>query len=182
MRDRHAWRKWLARHHRTATEVWLAYFKKHTGKPSVTYAESVEEALCFGWIDGIRKRIDDQRYAHRFSPRRPGSQWSKTNVERARRLIADGQMTKAGRAKFDERPSTTDRARSPSLKDFALSRDFTKKLKANNRAWGNFNGLPPGQRAYYVAWIMSAKKPETRDKRFNEALSLLEANRKLGMK
>lgn len=182
MRTRLAWRTWLERNHATAPEIWLAYFKKHTGKASVTYAESVEEALCFGWIDGIRKRLDEERYAHRFSPRRAGSQWSRVNIERARRLIAEGKMTAAGLAKFEQRPRGARAAKPPRRDQFVLTEAFRKRLEGNKRAWKSFNTLPAGERRNYVAWIMSAKRLETRDRRFTEALSLLEANRKLGMK
>jgi uncharacterized protein YdeI (YjbR/CyaY-like superfamily) len=181
MVDREAWRKWLERHHADTDEIWLAYYKKATGKPTVGYAESVEEALCFGWIDGIRKRLDDERYAHRFSPRRAGSEWSKLNVERARRLIAAGRMTDAGLAAFEARAHAEGKP-APQLGAFVLSAAFEKRLSRNAKASRHFASLPPKQQEYYVAWIMSAKKQSTRDKRFAEALALLEANKRLGMK
>lgn len=180
MRDRAAWRKWLARHHESRSEIWLVYYKKHTGRASVGYAESVEEALCFGWIDGVRKRLDEDRYAHRFSPRRPGSRWSERNLARAEALIESGLMTPAGLAHFEARAKQDEHA--PRAEDFELSDDFAQRLAKNRRAAKNFAALPPGQRNYYVAWIMSAKKLETREKRFAEALDLLERNERLGMK
>jgi len=95
---REEFRKWLQKNHKSKKEIWLIQYKKATKKPSINYVEAVEEALCFGWIDGLEKRIDDERYALRFSPRRPKSSWTETNKERARKLIAEGRMTEAGRA------------------------------------------------------------------------------------
>ena len=96
MRSRALWRRWLERHHASKKELWLAYYKAHTGKPSVTYVEAVEEALCFGWIDGQVQRIDDESWCQRFTPRRPGSSWSKVNLRRFARLVADGRVAEAG--------------------------------------------------------------------------------------
>ena len=97
------WRAWLEKNHATETEVWLVYYKKHTGKQSVSYLESVMEALCFGWIDGIKKRVDDERYIHRFTPRKPNSKWSPSNIAQAKELIESGAMTEAGLAAFRKR-------------------------------------------------------------------------------
>ena len=96
MRSRAAWRNWLQKNHKARTEVWLVYYKKHTGKPTVTYDDAVEEALCFGWIDSTVRTIDDERYMQKFTPRRPGSVWSETNIKRARRMIDQGLMTESG--------------------------------------------------------------------------------------
>ncbi len=101
--DRKAWRAWLAENHASEKEVWLAYYKKHTGKASVSYMDSVKEALCFGWIDGLKRRIDEARYTHRFTPRRADSKWSLQNIRLAKELIASGEMTAAGLAAFDQR-------------------------------------------------------------------------------
>lgn len=102
VKSRSAWRKWLARHHQDKQEIWFVYYKKASGKQSISYEYSVEEALCFGWIDGQMKSIDEQRFARRFSPRRAKSKWSESNVNRVRKLLAEGKMTEAGMASVPE--------------------------------------------------------------------------------
>ena len=101
--DRMEWRSWLKKNHATATEIWLVYYRKHCGMPTIAYSESVAEALCFGWVDGLKKRLDEQRYCHRFSPRKAASKWSPTNIELARSMIAEGKMTPAGLVAFNNR-------------------------------------------------------------------------------
>lgn len=181
--SRQAWRAWLQDHHASEKEVWLVYYKKHTGKPSVTYMESVEEALCFGWIDGIRKSIDDETYMHRFTPRKPNSKWSPTNIRRAHELIASGDMTGAGLKVFEQR-TEYDSKTLQALKsaDIPLDAEIEKSLRANQKAWDNFSTLAPGYRKQYIGWLQTAKRPETRKKRLQEAIELLARNKKLGMK
>ena len=181
--DRNEWRVWLSENHASEKEVWLAYFKKHTGKASVSYIDSVKEALCFGWIDGLKRRIDDERYAHRFTPRKASSKWSPQNIRLAEELIESGQMTSAGLAAFDQRvPYEPELQQRLGAKELPLTTETENGLKANQAAWKNFNQLSPGYRKQYVGWIQSAKRPETRKKRLQEAISLLEKNKKLGMK
>lgn len=181
--DRKAWRSWLIENHASKTEIWLAYYKKHTGKASVSYMDSVKEALCFGWIDGLKKRIDDERYTHRFSPRRAGSQWSPQNIKLAMELIEAGEMTQAGIAAFDQRvPCDQELQKVLSAKEIPLTAETERGLMASQKAWNNFNQMTPGYRKQYVAWLQSAKRPETRKKRLEEAIRLLEENQKLGMK
>jgi len=181
--DRNAWRSWLIENHATKKEVWLAYYKKHTGKATVSYIESVKEALCFGWIDGLKRRIDDERYAHRFTPRKTGSKWSPQNIRLAQELIETGEMTKAGLAAFDQRvPYDLELQQALSAKELPLAAETEKGLKTSEKAWNNFNQLSAGYRKQYVGWIQSAKRPKTRKKRLQDAISLLEANKKLGMK
>ena len=180
--NRSEWRKWLEQHHADANEAWLVYYKKHTGKPSVSYPESVEEAICFGWIDGIRKRIDEERYCHRFSPRRKGSQWSSLNIARAEKLIRQERMAAAGLACFEQREKhgeaiPRDRERAAAQ----LTPEMERSLRANPPAWQNFRQLAPGYQRQYTAWLTTAKKPETRAKRLAEAIHLLQQNLKLGM-
>lgn len=179
---RQDWRNWLQEHHATATEIWLHYYKKHSGKPSVSYPESVEEALCFGWIDGIKRRVDEERYAHRFTPRRPNSRWSPRNIELAKQLIESGRMTGAGLAAF--------RARAEYAEDFLERRtapetevpgDFAAALDRNSTASGNFDVLAPGHRRQYLAWIADAKREATRERRIAKAVAMLEQNQKPGM-
>ena len=185
-KDRDEWRAWLERNHRQAAEIWLVYYKKHTRRPSVAYAEAVEEALCYGWIDGIVKRIDDERYAQRFTPRRAGSAWSELNRQRARRLIDEGRMTSAGEAVLPaglmegggERPGRPSR----SEKDEAALDELMTALATNRVAREYFEGLAPSYRRMYIGWIANAKRAETRGKRLREAVELLTQRRRLGMK
>jgi|TARA_Y100000310_G_scaffold336490_1_gene421161 uncharacterized protein YdeI (YjbR/CyaY-like superfamily) len=181
--NRGEWRSWLSEHHSEAKEIWLVYFKKDTTKPSVTYRDSVEEALCFGWIDGIKKRIDAQRYTHRFTPRRSGSKWSPLNVKLAKKMIAEGMMTQAGLGAFDQRTDyTAETLQEIDAKEVPLTSEMEKALRANNKAWENFNALAPGYRKQYVRWLTNAKKRETMLRRLAEAIELLAANKKLSMK
>jgi len=181
--SRSEWRAWLENNHSGQDEVWLVYYKKHSSKPSVTYIESVKEALCFGWIDGIKKSIDDETYMHRFTPRRPGSKWSPTNIKLAKELIENGEMTEAGLTVFNQRKEyNTELMKALTAKDILLAPEIEKSLKANQQAWDNFNQLARGYRKQYVGWLQSAKRPETREKRLKEAIDLLARNKKLGMK
>jgi uncharacterized protein YdeI (YjbR/CyaY-like superfamily) len=186
---RQEWRDWLRDNHATETELWMVYYKKGSGKPTVTYDEAVEEALCYGWIDGLTKSIDAERYAQRFTPRKPKSNWSEPNKRRVKKLIEQGRMTKAGMAKItfpleeldalDEPPSQAKAVRStePDLPDYV--RDG---LMSDPQAWENFNKLAPSYRRDYVKWIMAPKGEEARERRLREALELLAQNKKLGLK
>ena len=181
--DRAAWRAWLERHHADAPGAWLVYFKKHTGLASVSYRDSVLEALCFGWIDGLKRRIDDERYAHRFTPRRPGSRWSELNVRHARELIAAGLMQDAGLEAFERRSQAPDaNAALRSDPDPELPPDIEQALREHPQSWRHFTALAPGCRRQYVLWLSTAKRPETRRKRLDEAIRLLAEGRRLGMK
>jgi uncharacterized protein YdeI (YjbR/CyaY-like superfamily) len=174
---REEWRAWLQEHHETGTEVWLVYPKKHTGEPRVSYGDAVEEALCFGWIDSIARRIDDDRFAQKLTPRKDTGNWSAPNLERMERLIASGQMTPAGLAKFEPV------AQPPRYQtDSAVPPFIEEALKANEAACQNFQALAPSHRRNYVRWITEAKKEETRQRRLQEALLMLEENEKLGLK
>lgn len=180
--SREEWRAWLESHHATETEVWLVYFKKHSGQPRIPYDHAVEEALCFGWVDSIVKRIDDQSYAQKFTPRRDHSKWSTLNQRRVRKLIEEGRMTEVGLAKFDPSDSSED-ARPKRSRDALVAPRFVEEaLAANPAARKNFESLAPSHRRNYVGWIMHAKREETRERRLREAVSLLEQNKKLGLK
>jgi uncharacterized protein YdeI (YjbR/CyaY-like superfamily) len=185
-KDRDAWRAWLKRNHQKVAEIWLIYYKKHTRQPSIAYVHAVEEALCFGWIDGIVKRIDEQRYAQRFTPRRANSKWSELNRHRARRLIAEGRMTSAGEAVLpvDLMAGAEERLGTRSRSDWAdvVPGDLLAALLENRTALAYFERLAPSYRRQYVGWIASAKREETRRKRLREAIELLTQERKLGMK
>jgi uncharacterized protein YdeI (YjbR/CyaY-like superfamily) len=178
--NRTAWRKWLEKNHKTFKELWLIFYKKHTGKPCISYNDAVEEALCFGWIDSTIKRIDDEKYAQKFTPRNPGSKWSELNRDRARRMIDEKKMTSAGMQILKD----VDLNESPKVAKQTLSAPgyFMDALAANKAAFSYFSTLPPSGKRLYVLWIESAKKEETRQKRLIECIMLLSQGRKLPMK
>jgi uncharacterized protein YdeI (YjbR/CyaY-like superfamily) len=174
---RSEWRAWLAKHHGKESEIWLVYNKKQSGRPRVAYAEAVEEALCFGWIDGITKPMDENRYAQRFTPRREKSNWSPLNRQRFARLVKEGRMTPSGLARGPTRSSTPTRPETKSIPA------YIRAAVARNRAAESFfRDLAPSYRRLYVRWIDSAKREETRLRRLREAISLLARRHKPGLK
>lgn len=178
-----AWREWLEKNYNTEHEAWLIYYKKHTRKPIISYDEAVEEAICFGWIDSIIKRIDDEKYARKFTPRTEDSRWSELNKKRAKKMIATGKMTEAGLQKIEEAKRNGIWSQtSIQRKHFELSRELENILKSNKKAWHNFNNLAPSYKKNYIGWVTSAKREETIKKRFKEVLGYLEQNKKLGLK
>ncbi len=176
--DRATWRKWLEQNHATASGVWLVYYKKQSGKPSVSYAEAVEEALCFGWIDSRPNRLDDERYMQLFSPRKPKSPWSRLNKQRVEKLIAQGLMTPAGLAKIEaaKRDGAWDKYNV--IEELAMPADLKKALAANKTARQNFEAFSPSSKKNILYWIASAKRPETRAKRIQETVALAAKNLK----
>lgn len=159
-------RAWLEEHHETATELWVGFFKKDTGKPSVTWPESVDEALCFGWIDGVRKRLDEESYVIRFTPRRPKSNWSAVNVRRVEELTRLGRMRPAGEKAFAARSEERTGVYSFEKREAARLDDAGEKaFRANKKAWELFQAQAPWYRKVTVHWVMSAKKEETRQRR-----------------
>jgi uncharacterized protein YdeI (YjbR/CyaY-like superfamily) len=174
--SRDEWRDWLSKHGQSEAEVWLIYYKKDSGRPRIPYDHAVEEALCFGWIDSIVKRMDDEKFAQKFTPRRDGSRWSALNTRRVRKLIREGRMTETGLAKVDP-AILREEARTMSGEDHAeLPRVVKRALMANATAWKNFQSLSASRRSAYVRVIMDAKKEETRDRRVREVISRLEQN------
>lgn len=182
-RSRQAWRQWLAKHHAHESEVWLVFYKRHTGKPTLTYNDAVEEAVCFGWIDGIRKSIDDERYTHRFTPRKPDSRWSESNKKRVSRMIEAGLMTAAG-TRAVRRARDTGKWAAPARPQNHLSmpKELRDRLNKDDRAKRFFLSLAPSYRRRYIEWIASAKRADTRERRAEEALGLLRSGNKLGMR
>ncbi len=160
-----AFRRWLQRH-RAARELWVGFHKKHIGRPTLTWPESVDEALCVGWIDGLRKRVDDDRYMIRFTPRRAGSIWSSVNRKRAEILIAEGRMQAAGLAAWKAREASGARRYSfeqPDTPRFAPADAAT--LKRNRKAWAFFTSQPQGLQKTLTWWVVSARREETRARR-----------------
>src|SRR5205809_6209190 len=164
-------RKWLAKNHSSASELLVGFYKKDSGKPSITWPESVDQALCFGWIDGIRKRVDEISYQIRFTPRRRGSIWSATNITRARELTRQKQMRPTGLKAFAARIENKSGIYSYEQRSTELSQPYANLLKKNKAAWNFFENQPPSYRKMIGWWIISAKKEETRMARLAELIS-----------
>jgi uncharacterized protein YdeI (YjbR/CyaY-like superfamily) len=174
---RSQWRSWLEAHFDSESEIWLVFHKRHTDTGSITYDDSVEEALCFGWIDSIILRLDDDRYARKFTPRKPESRWSTINRRRyedlkKRKLLLPAGVERAPTGKEDVAPK----------RFLVLPPYMEKELKSHPKAWDYFNQLAPSYRRLYIGWIDSAKQEATRAKRLREAIGLLKEGRKLGLK
>ncbi|MBI2619420.1 MAG: YdeI/OmpD-associated family protein [Ignavibacteriales bacterium] len=176
-RNRVAWRSWLAKHHRTAKEIWLIYYKKHSGKPAIPYNHAVEEALCYGWIDSIVKSLDKDRYAQRFSPRKKGSVLSEMNRERIRRLVARKRMTAAGL-------KAVDHVFPLSLLNSKLmvAPDIMKALKRDKIIWKNFRSFPASYKRIRIGWIESARvRPDVFRTRLKYFLAMTAKRKRFGM-
>jgi uncharacterized protein YdeI (YjbR/CyaY-like superfamily) len=157
---------WLERHHADASELLVGFYKRGSGQPSITWPESVDEALCFGWIDGVRKRIDDDSYTIRFTPRKPRSTWSAVNLKRAEELTRADRMRPAGLRSFEQR--APDRSGTYSYEqrhEAKLDAAQQRQLRANKQAWAFFQSQPPWYRRTAIFWVLNAKKEETRSKR-----------------
>ena len=161
-----AFRAWLQAHHATSTELLVGFYKVGSGKPSITWPESVDEALCFGWIDGVRRTIDEERYTIRFTPRKPRSTWSAINLKRVDELTKLGRMQPAGAAAFARREAARSQIYSYEQRsEAALDDGFEREFRANERAWAFFQAQPPWYRRTAIYWVMTAKREETRQKR-----------------
>jgi len=160
--------EWLERHHETEKELWVGYWKKATGKPRLTWSQAVDEALCFGWIDGVLRGIDDQRHVQRFTPRKPNSNWSAVNVAKVERLRAEGRMRPAGEAAFARRRADRSGVYSfEQRKDPRLEPEQEARFRADTAAWEWFSARPPSYRRAALWWVVSAKRPETRERRLS---------------
>jgi uncharacterized protein YdeI (YjbR/CyaY-like superfamily) len=159
-------RRWLSEYHDKADELWVGYYKKTTGRPTLTWRESVDEALCFGWIDGVRQSIDEEAYQNRFTPRRVGSHWSLVNLARVQVLIEDGRMAPAGMAAYEARDPEKCGLYSFERAEARLSAEQLADFKAHREAWEFWNAQPPGYRKQATWWVASAKQEDTRARRF----------------
>jgi uncharacterized protein YdeI (YjbR/CyaY-like superfamily) len=177
LQSRQQWRDWLAKHHESSSGVWLVFYKRYTGLNSIPYEDAVREALCFGWIDSLIRRLDDDRYALKVTPRRRTSKWSDLNRRRWRELKAAGQLAPAGVAAA---PTSNTYAPKPVIPE--LPAYLARALKTNPKAWKFFRELPRRERRQFVVWIHIAKRPETRERRIRESIRLLAAQKKLGLK
>jgi len=166
-----AFREWLKQHHAKADALWIGYYKKGSGKPSITWPESVDEALCYGWIDGVRKSIDDISYTIRFTPRKPDSIWSSVNIKRAQTLIEQGQMQTAGLKAYQARKENKSGIYSYEQRSVDLEEPYNGLLQKNEAAWSFFQMQPASYRKAVSWWIISAKKEETRLKRLEKLMA-----------
>jgi uncharacterized protein YdeI (YjbR/CyaY-like superfamily) len=173
---RAAWRRWLEKHHASQTEIWLVFHKKHTHRPSINLSDAIDEALCFGWVDSLIKRLDEDRYARKFTPRKPDSKWSTINRQRYAELKASGLLAPAGLAR-----KPTSRSGDAPRVGAAAQRYIESQVKANPRAWAQFEKLPPSVRRNCLGWIDSAKRDETKQKRLRAFLARLAAGEKPGL-
>jgi uncharacterized protein YdeI (YjbR/CyaY-like superfamily) len=178
LRSRQSWRQWLEVHHDSESVVWLVFHKRHAAEKSISYEDAIEEALCFGWVDSLVKRLDDDRYARKFTPRKPDSRWSTINRRRYADLQARGLLARPGL----ERPPTNRSGDAPRPSLAAIPPHIEIELKKNARAYEHFQKLAPSHKRAYIGWIDSAKRPETRQKRLREVIGLLAAGKKLGLK
>jgi uncharacterized protein YdeI (YjbR/CyaY-like superfamily) len=175
-KNRAEWRAWLAANHRKAGEVWLAHYKRASGKPTVSYEEAVEEALCFGWIDGKKRSIDAERYAYRYTPRNPKSAWSALNITRAKALNAAGKMHPAGLKAFEGHQK-----RKTPPHPTSLPENLQELFEKNKTAWTHFNEFSPGYKKLCIAWVASAKREETQLRRLNALMACSSKNRKMNL-
>lgn len=177
VRSRRQWRAWLSTHHTSSSGIWLVFYKQRTGLKSMPYEDAVREALCFGWIDSLIKRLDDNRYAIKVTPRKPASKWSELNRKRWEELKVAGLLTPAGLAAAPTEKMYGPRPVVPELPDY-----IAKAFKADVKAWKFFRKLAPTERRNFVVWIHTAKRPDTRERRIRESIALLASGKKLGLK
>ncbi len=177
---RDVWRNWLEQNHRSKKEIWVIFYKKHTGKSKIDYNETVEEALCFGWIDGILKKLDEERYTVRFTPRRKGSIWSEINIERVKKMKKEGRMTRAGQIAFDDLdPDKVDPSLSISGKKIEIP-PYVEKIFREKGIIEKFESLSPSHKKRYIYWITTAKKEETRIRRTEKAVDMIREEKRPG--
>ncbi|MEQ1732302.1 MAG: YdeI/OmpD-associated family protein [Bacteroidia bacterium] len=168
-------RKWLAKHHETKTELIVGFYKLSTAKPSITWSQSVDEALCYGWIDGVRKTVDNDSYQIRFTPRKANSMWSPVNIKKMEVLIQQGLMQPAGIAIFEKRIESKSKLYTYHTEPMLFSVEFENQFKANQTAWNYFKTLAPSYKKSSTNWVMSAKQPATQLKRLLELIADSEA-------
>ena len=177
------WREWLKNNHNKENELWLIFFKKETGELTLDYESAVEEALCFGWIDSIIKKLDDKRFLRKFTPRKERSKWSDSNKKRVAKLIKNNRMTEIGLAKITaaKESGIWDISDRPDIK-FEAPEDFQSALYQNEKARDHFNKMATTYQKQYIGWIVVAKQQKTKEKRIQESIKRLEKGEKLGLK
>jgi uncharacterized protein YdeI (YjbR/CyaY-like superfamily) len=174
-------RQWLEKNHDKKAELLVGFYKKDSGKKSISYPEAVDEALCFGWIDGVRRRVDDESYCNRFSPRRPNSIWSVVNTKRMKELIDAGRVAEPGLAAFSNRDPKRTQLYSFENRPKSLEPSLEKRFRANKKAWQFFEQQPPGYKKIAIFFVMSAKQDETRVRRLDQLISISSRNERLGL-
>lgn len=179
--DRDAWRCWLKKNHSQPCGIWMMFYKKNSNKASVSYEEALQEALCFGWIDSVVRKGGEDNYLQWFSPRRKGSVWSKSNIERVKAMIAQGRMTDAGLVKLPVDLENYHEKELPRM-DYSTPNELEKALSEEKVAKKNYDALARSHRERYNIWINMAKRPETKAKRVAESVILLKEGKKLGLK
>ncbi len=180
--NRNDWREWLKKNHKTKKEIWLIYYKKHTGKARIPYDDAVEEALCYGWIDTTVKRIDDETYMQKFTPRNKNSKWSKLNKKRVEKMIKAGKMRKPGLDRINDAKKSGEWDAAYAVRDeVEMPAELEKALAENKKAEENFYNFAPSYRRNYIAWVATAKQQATIDKRIKEVIRRAEKNIKPGM-
>ncbi|MBW3563719.1 MAG: YdeI/OmpD-associated family protein [Acidobacteria bacterium] len=166
-----AFRRWLSKHHGEREELWVGFDRKESGRASITWPESVDEALCFGWIDGVRKKVDDESYAIRFTPRRPGSIWSRRNIDRYQKLDEEGRVEPPGREAYEARREDKSGIYSYEERPEILPSEYQSQLKRNDAAWKFYQSQPPWYRRAVNSWILSAKRDATRQRRLDQLIT-----------
>jgi uncharacterized protein YdeI (YjbR/CyaY-like superfamily) len=178
--DRSEWRLWLEKNHALSKGIWIIFYKKHSGKPSVPYEDAVQEALCFGWIDSTIKRLDKDRYLQKFTPRKDDSVWSESNKKRVEPLIDENIMTEAGLQKINmAKENGKWNEGTVAEQEFILSDEIYELIRSNHKALAFYKSLPPGLTRLYTTWIMSARKEETRESRARKLILSLQKGEKL---
>jgi len=181
IKTRKEWRQWLEENHSAEQGIWLVYYKKSSGRPRIAYNDAVEEALCFGWIDGKIKRVNDDYYIQWFTPRRPGSRWSALNLSKARRLIESSQMKPAGILEYEKALKKPERIYDIKKEEnLIIPDDLLIALKNNDTAYTNFINFPPSSRKLYIFWLNEAKRENTRRTRIVRIVKQSEKNMKPG--
>ncbi|ACB75980.1 YdeI/OmpD-associated family protein [Opitutus terrae] len=180
--DAAAFRAWLEKHHATAPELWIGYYKKASGKSGMVYREALDEALCFGWIDGLVKSIDGKRYMQRFTARRAGSNWSRVNLRHIERLTKAGRMHAAGVKAYESRDPRKVEVYSFEQRPRKFPAALEKRFRADRKAWAFWQTCPPSYHRLAVWWVISAKQPATRERRLAELITLSSTQRRLGQK
>jgi uncharacterized protein YdeI (YjbR/CyaY-like superfamily) len=183
VKTRKEWRDWLNEHHDKSNGIWLVFYKKHTGKATLEYDEAVEEALCFGWIDSIIKKIDDEKYVRKLTPRKADSRWSEINKKRIMELRKQGLLTEAGIMKIEAAKASGlwDKPDRP-ITPLNTPRELESALEKNKTAKNFFDQLASSYQRQFIGWISAAKRQETKERRVKESITLLEQGEKLGMK
>ena len=184
VKNRIEWGKWLKKNYNKVNVIWLVFYKKETRKPSLSYDDAVEEALCYGWIDSLVKKIDEEKYVRKFTPRKNNSVWSDLNKKRVKKLIKDGSMTEFGLQKINaaKKSGWWNKTIEPPKVCYDPPNEFISALKKNSKAKSNFDNSSLSDKKRYYMWINIAKKKETRERRIKESIEMLSKNEELGLK